>query len=101
MIIKTAKQTQNIRDNARKNKHWVDYDYKVRDKFMLTNPTVYKYETPYQGPFFITKCFTNGTVNLQRGTTQIKYNIRRIKKYKLDTKIEDFISTNIGDAVNI
>ena len=43
------------RDNARENKHRVDYDYKVEDKFMLTNHTVYKYETPYKGPLVITQ----------------------------------------------
>ena len=43
------------RDNTRENKHIVDYEYKVRDKFMLTNHTVYKYEMPYKGPFLITR----------------------------------------------
>ena len=33
------KQTQISIDNTRKNKHRVDYEYKVRDKVMLTNHT--------------------------------------------------------------
>ena len=68
---------------------------------MLTKHTANKYETPYNGPFLITQCLTNITVHLQYAATQIKYNIRRIKPYKLDTKVEDFNSINISDEVNI
>ena len=68
---------------------------------MLTKHTAYKYETPYKGPFVITQCFTNGTVMLQYGVTEITYNIRHIKSYKSDTKVEDFDSINMDDAINI
>ena len=40
----------------------------------------------------ITQCFTNGTVKLQNDATQIKYNIRHIIPYILDTKVEDYNS---------
>ena len=49
----------------------------------------------------ITQCFANGAVNVQGGAIQIKYNIRSIKPYKLDTKVEYFNSINMDDAVNI
>ena len=68
---------------------------------MLTNHTVYKYETPYRGPFVMTQCFTNGTVMLQYGVTQNQYNIRRIKPYKSDAKVEYPNSINMYDYVNI
>ena len=68
---------------------------------MLTNHTVYKYETPYNGPFVITRCFTNGAVKLQYGAIQITYNIRLIKLYKSDTKVEGSSSINIYDGVRI
>ena len=100
-LICKRKQAQINIDNACENKHRFDYDYKVGDKFMLTNHTAYKYETPYKDPFVLTQCFTNGTINLQRGAIQIRYYIHRIKPYKLDTKVEDFNSTNMDDAVNI
>ena len=45
--------------------------------------------------------FTNGTVNLQYVATEIIYNIRRIKLYKSDTKVEDFNSKNMSDGFNI
>ena len=89
------------RDNARKNKHIVYYDYKVRDKVMLTNHTAYKYETPYTETFLVTQCFTNGTVTLQYGATEIRHNMRPIKPYKSDTNVEDFNSINMDDTVNI
>ena len=57
---------------------------------MFTNQVAYKYEIPYKGPFVITHCFTNGTAKFQYGATQITYNIRHIKPYKLDTKVEDY-----------
>ena len=47
-LICRKKQTQINRDNAGKNKHRVDYDYKVVHKVMLTNHTTYKYEKPYK-----------------------------------------------------
>ena len=84
-LIRHQKQTQINRDNAHENIHRVDYDYKVGDKVILNNHTAYKYETPYKIPFVIKQCFINGTLMLQYGATEIRYNIRRIKSYKLDT----------------
>ena len=100
-LIRQQKQTQINRYNTQENKHRVGYDYKVGDKVMLTNYTAYTYETPYQGPFVITQCFTNGTVNLKYSATQIKHDIRYIKPYKSDTKVEDFNSINISDKIKI
>ena len=64
---------------------------------MLTNHTSYKYETLYKENFGVTQCFNNGAVMLQYGATETMYNIRRIKPYRLDTKVEDFNSINIFD----
>ena len=100
-LIRQQKQTELNRDNTRENKHRVDSDYKFGDKVMLTNHTAYKNETPYKGTFVITQCFTNGTVLLQYGGIEIRCNIRRIKPYKSDTKVEDYNSINMDDAVNI
>ena len=67
---------------------------------MLTNHTEYKYET-YKVPFVMTQCFTNGTVNLQYGPKQIRHNIRCIKTYKSDTKVEYYNSKNMSDDVRV
>ena len=87
-LLPQQKQTKINIDNTRENKYRVEYDYKVRDKFMITNHTAYKYETPYKSPFVITQCFNNGAVNLQYGPIYIY--IRWIKPYKPDTKVEDY-----------
>ena len=100
-LIRQQKQTQINRDKTRENKHTVDYDHKLRDDFMRTNHTEYKYETLFKVPFIITQCFTNGKMNLQYGTKQIMYNIHHIKPYKSDTKIEDSNSINMSDDVRI
>ena len=100
-LIRQRKQKQINIENTRENKHIADYEYKVGDKVMLTNHTVYIYETLYKGPFVITQCFTNGTVNLQCDAIKIKYNIRCIKPYKSDTKVEDYNSINMYYAFNI
>ena len=55
---------------------------------MLTNIAAYKYETPYNGPFVITQCWTNGTVALQCGLIKIRYHILSIKPYSYDIKVE-------------
>ena len=68
---------------------------------MLTKQNSYKYETLYTGPFVITNCFTNGTENLKFGPTKIRYDIRLIKPYKSDTKVEYISSKNMSDEVNI
>ena len=53
-LLRQQKQTQVIRYIAHENKQRVDYDYKIKDKVMLTNYSAYKYETPYRGIFVIT-----------------------------------------------
>ena len=68
---------------------------------MLTYHTAYKYETLYTVPFVITECFTNGSVKLQCGATQITYNLCRINPYKYDTKVDNSSSKNMSDDVNI
>ena len=88
------------KDNICKNIKLVYHDYKVRDKIMLNNQTAYKYEIPYKGPFVITRCFTNGMVNLQYGPTTIRYNIRRIDPHKSVTNVEDINPKNRYDEVN-
>ena len=100
-LLRQKKQTKINTDNTRKNRHRVDYNYEVSDNIMLTNDAAYKYETPYKSPFMITHFFTNGMVNLQCDLTKIRYNIRQIKPYKSDTKVEYFNPKNMSDNVSI
>ena len=101
VLIHQKNQVQINKYDIRKNRHIVDYDYTVGYNIMLNNHTEYKYETPYKVKFVLTQCFTNGTVSLQCGAIQMKYNIRRINPYKLDTKVGYYGSKNMYDNVNI
>ena len=55
----------------------------------------------YSRPFVITQCFTNGTVMLQYGATEISCDICHIMPYKLYNKVNYFNSINMFDGVNI
>ena len=44
---------------------------------------------PYNVPYVITKCCTNGTVTLQCGAKKNRYNTIRINTYTPNTNIED------------
>ena len=100
-LIRQQNHTQMNKYNIYENRNRVDHNYNVRDKVMLTNHAAYKYEIPYKGPFVITRCFTNGTVNLRYGPIQIRHNIRQIKPYKSDTNVEDIKIKNMCDDINI
>ena len=100
-LIHQKKQIQINKDNIYKNRHIIDHEYKVGDNVMLINLSAYKYGTPYKGPFVITQCFTNVTINLQCVAVNNWYNIHRIKPYKSDTKVECFSSKNMSYDVNI
>ena len=56
--------------NTHKNKEILEYNYNVGEKVMRNNKSAYKYETPYNGSFDITQCWSNGTVILQMGATK-------------------------------
>ena len=59
------------KDDIRKNCKIINHDYKVGDKLMLNNNTIFKFQAPYKGSFEIMHGWTNGTVTLQRDETKI------------------------------
>ena len=100
-LIYQQKKMQINKGNILENRNRVDHEYNIGDKFILTNHTAYKYEILYKGQFSITRCFTNGTVNVQYGLIRIRHNILWINTYKSDTKVEDINPKNMCDDVNI
>ena len=68
---------------------------------MLNEPATCKYETPYKGSFAITRCCTDGAVNLHYYPIKISHNIRQIKPYKSDTNVEDINPDKKSDDVSI
>jgi hypothetical protein len=74
------RQRQTDLSTARKNNKQIDYDYKVRNKVLVTQESILrKAESPYsKEPWTITKVHTNGTIRIQRGTQSERINIRRV-----------------------
>ena len=69
-IFCQKKQKQINKDNIPKNIKRVYHDYKVGVEVMFDNHAAYKYETPYKGPFLMTRCWTDGAVPIQYGPIQ-------------------------------
>ena len=55
-LIRQQKQSKINKYNIHKNSEILDHDYKVGDKVMLNNRSIFKFETLYKGLFLITKC---------------------------------------------
>ena len=69
-------------NNQKENSKRVKHEYRVGDKVLMqrTNSTC-KLERPYDGPYEITKVFTNGTVAIQKGVVNQRVNIRHVFPY--------------------
>ena len=87
-LIRQWKQTKINKYNICKNRNRVYHDHKVGDKFMITNNSAYKYETPHNGPFVITRCWTNGTVSIQYDPIKLGIIYIRLKHINLIQKLK-------------
>ena len=81
--IKDRKQKLINQNNQRENARRIKHTYSIGDRVLMerTNSTR-KLERPYDGPYEITKVFTNGTVAIQKGIVNERVNIRRIFPYR-------------------
>jgi hypothetical protein len=78
-LVCKRKQSQVDFDNSRENKRHIAYDYKVDQKVYLINTGIKdKCQAPHEGPYEISNVFTNGTVHIQKGISNERFNIRRI-----------------------
>ncbi len=70
-------------NTARENSKQVNYDYKVGNKFLLTEEGIlHKAERPYcKKPWTITTIHTNGTIRIQCRTNSERLNIRRVTPF--------------------
>jgi hypothetical protein len=77
------KQHQTNLIMACKNSKWVDYDYKIGDKVLLTQEDIFrKAESPYsKKPWTITTVHTNGTIRIQHRTQSKRLNIQRVTPF--------------------
>ena len=78
--ITERKRKQITEDNKRENKGRLDHDYSVGDKvYRIKRGVKRKLDPPKEGPFRITKVFSNGTVTLEKGAKSMRLNIRNIE----------------------
>ena len=69
-------------DNTCKNKHNVDFGCAMGQKVLIIQDGIIcKAEDKNNGPYVITKVYTNGTVRIQRGTLNERLNIKRLTPY--------------------
>ena len=80
--IKLRKQEVIDESNARENKKRIKHEYRVGDKVLIEKPGIIrKMSTPHEGPYPVTKVYTNGTVRIRRGSVNEQINIRRLTPY--------------------
>lgn len=87
IYIQHKKQQRIKANNARENAKRKEYQYKVNDQVLVTNPDSRKYGSdPFIGPYTVLEVRNNGTVRLEQemanGTVQQTWNIRQLKPYK-------------------
>ena len=79
--IKKRKQDLIEKNNQAENAKRTPHTYRVGDKVLIRRGTENKYETPYKGPYQITRVNENGTVRIRVQNVEDTYNIRRITPY--------------------
>jgi hypothetical protein len=80
--IHARKQNITIKNNKAENAKRIPHTYNIGNKVLLKRGTENKYETPYQGPFTITKVNENGTVRMMiKNVAEDTINIRRLTPY--------------------
>ena len=71
-----------------KNSTRIEHNYRVGDSVITMNNRAFKYKTPFKGTYETVQTWTNGTITLQTGVLTTIINIRLIKSYKNNTKLE-------------
>ena len=80
--LKGKKLQRRRANNEQENRRRIKYNFKINDEVMLERNTLQRKMNPLRdGPFTITKVYTNGTVRIQRGIVSERVNIRRISPY--------------------
>ena len=81
-LIEKQKQACINKSNERENKKRLQHTYNVGDKVLLQRPgKLRKMSTPYDGPYVVTRVFTNGTLSIRKGVVIQWVNIRRVQPY--------------------
>jgi hypothetical protein len=77
--LQARRRTQVRNNNRRENKSRIPHQYVIGDSVYIRKSTIEQKLNPLQGPFFIEKTHTNGTVTIRRSpTVSERINIRRL-----------------------
>ena len=79
--IRSRKQKLILKNNKAENAKRIPHTYAIGDKVLLRRGNENKYETPFQGPYTITKVNENGTVRMLIKNVDDTINIRRLTPY--------------------
>ena len=79
--IRKRKQKFLEKNNQAENAKRTPHMYRIGDQVLIRRGTENKYETPYNGPYAITKVNENGTVRIRVENVKVTYNIRRKTSY--------------------
>ncbi len=81
--IQDQKENRIKYNNECENAKRVKHEYRIGDKVLMqSTDSTRKLERPYDGPYKVTKVFTNWTVAIQKGILNERFNIRRIFQYR-------------------
>ena len=80
-IRKQRQQTIN-KNNEKENTRRIPHQYKVGDKVLLARPGMLrKLSIPRTGPHIVQAVYTNGTLQIKRGSISERVNIRRVTPF--------------------
>ena len=80
--IRARRQAQINADNRRENSRRIKHTYEVGELVAKRRPGILpKLSRRWDGPYTVTKVWSNGTVSISKGATTERLNIRRIKPY--------------------
>jgi hypothetical protein len=85
-LLKCQRNIQANANNKKENKNRVPHDYKVGDLVLIVQKPYErkrktKIKTPTEGPYPITRTYSNGNVRIQRGHYEEDISIRRLRPY--------------------
>jgi hypothetical protein len=85
-LLKLQRRRQAIANNKKENQTRIPHDYKVGDKVLIVQKkyerkTKAKLSSPTEGPFTITRVYTNGNVRITRDAYEEDISIRRLRPY--------------------
>ena len=81
--LRKRKQDASRANNARTNAKRIKYDFNPGDKVTLDRPGILmgKGKRPREGPFNITKTYTNGTIRIKKGPVSQVVHLKRVHRF--------------------